>query len=97
MIDPKNPARWADGSARSQANAFDWQNWTLQADWSDVIRSAKNSETSADTVERQRADGKKVWPLTVRSPKQTAMVSIENREAGERSRDRLAALRRSAI
>lgn len=99
LIHPTNPARWADGTPRSRNNGFDWRNWTLQADWADVIRSTKNSQTSAEVVERQRAKGKQVGTIALmgRGPKQSAMVSIENREASERSRDRLAALRRSAI
>lgn len=99
MIDQNNPARWADGTPRSQNNGFDWRNWTLQADWSDVIVSSARSKTQAESVKRQRAEGKVVGSISLmgRGPKQSAMVSIENREAGEKSRDRLAALRRSAI
>ena len=99
MIDQNNPGRWADGTPRSQNNGFDWRNWTLQADWSDVIVSSARSKTQAESVERMRSEGKTVGSIALmgRGPKQTAMLSIENRAAGERSRDRLAALRRSAI
>lgn len=91
--------RWPGGRPAAAMSAFSWKAWPLQADWSDVIRSTKNSYTASDTVERQRAEGKQVGTIALmgRGPKQSAMVSIENREAGERSRDRLAALRRSAI
>jgi hypothetical protein len=89
LVDPKNPARWCDGSLRSQGNGFtngfgDPINWTIA-----TVRAAAGPKISA-AHERQRQEGKNpgaFYGLSRKSdeslqtrPKYSA--PIEGREAG---------------
>lgn len=102
LIDPKNPARWADGSPRSQNNGFTLGLSNQPIDWGQLQRHANLRTTSSRTVAQVREEGgtlaqKRLRGITVRHPKRTAMVSIENAEVGRKSTDRRAAIRKGGI
>jgi hypothetical protein len=113
LIDPNNPARWADGTPRSQNNGFTSGMTGEPIDWSGFTAALKRRDAQTKRIERARAAGDNTGTIASlskrsddygaataqywRHPKRTAMVSIENREVGERSRDKRAALRKAAI
>lgn len=100
LVDPTNPALWADGSERSQNNGFT-HGFGEPIDWKPMQRRANLRQTSSKAVERQRAQGLTVGSIPLMGKKlernRLAMISIENAEAGRASTDKRSAIRRGGI
>lgn len=101
LIDPKNPARWRDGSLRSQGNGFT-NGFGEPISWAPLQHSATMRAASTRKVERARAGGKDFSTIHGLSKKSDLVLAarrkysapVEGREAGQRAADKRDALRR---
>lgn len=103
LVDPKNPLRWADGSKRSTDNGFVLGFLGVPVDWSFMQRAARLRKASTRNVEAARVQGKdrsSIFGLSKKADDRLATrrnFAVEGREAGQRSTDKRAALKRGGI
>lgn len=106
LIDPTNPARWADGAPRSQNNCFTQAFDGEPIDWAGFQARAKMSASSTRSVARTRAGGKdpaRLYGLSRKSDEKLNEAAkryspaIEGREAGQQAMHKRDALKRSRI
>lgn len=105
--------KWPAGRPAAAGSAFNWKAWPLQCDWGALVLSSKLTKVQTERIERARAAGDNTGTIASlsrrsddhgaatakywREPKKTAMVSIENAEAGRKSTEKRARLRRGTL
>lgn len=93
LIDPKNPARWADGTERSQANGFTQGMTGEPIDWKRLQLRANNSKVAT----RNLASGI-IKPITYSTPKERrGQISIEPKGSVQASAAKREKLKRGTI
>lgn len=106
LIDPIDPAYWADGEKRSENNGFCLGHTGEPINWAALQESARNSASSTRAVGRSRAQGvdpAKIYGLSRKADERLLSApakyspAIEGREAGRKSTDKRDALRRGGI
>ena len=104
LVDPKNPARWKDGTTRRLDTAFTLGYGEQAIDWSPLHKAAALRRSSARTVEAARKAGSDRSTIHGLSKKADSALahrryspSIEGAEAGRTSANKRDALKRGGI